>query len=93
MNSWKNSVMFRATLLILVLFSIIMIVHLQLEYNSLQAKRDALEAQVSAAEDRVEALNSALETPFDDEYIIRVAREKLNLRLPEEIVFYNDLNH
>jgi cell division protein FtsB len=93
MNSWKNSVMFRATLLILVLFSIIMIVHLQLEYNSLRAKRDALEAQVSAAEDRVEALNSALETPFDDEYIIRVAREKLNLRLPEEIVFYNDLNH
>ena len=27
----------------------------------------------------------------DDDYIIRIAKEKLNLRLPEEIIFYNDL--
>ena len=30
---------------------------------------------------------------FDDEYIIKIAREKLNLRLPEEIVYYNNLIH
>ena len=92
MNSWKKSVMLRITLFILVLFSVIMIIHLQLEYNTLQAKRNALAAQVAAAEERIEALTSRLDAPFDDDYIIQVAREKLNLRLPEEIVFYNDLN-
>ena len=28
---------------------------------------------------------------MDEEYIIDIAKEKLNLRLPEEIIFYNNL--
>jgi len=93
MHIWKNSVMLRVTMFILVLFFVFMIVHLQMEYNTLKARRTALEAEIAAAEDRIAALNSALESPFDDDYVVKVAREKLNLRLPEEIVFYNDLNN
>ncbi len=93
MQIWKNSVMLRVTMFILVLFFVFMIVHLQMEYNTLKARRTALEAEIAAAEDRIAALNSALESPFDDDYVVKVAREKLNLRLPEEIVFYNDLNN
>ena len=93
MQIWKNSVMLRVTMFILVLFFVFMIVHLQMEYNTLKARRTALEAEIAAAEDRIAALNSALESPFDDDYVVKVAREKLNLRLPEEIVFYNYLNN
>ena len=66
---------------------------LQLEYNSLKMRRDVLAAEIQATSERIEMLQTTLDTPFDDEYIIKIAREKLNLRLPEEIVYYNNLIH
>lgn len=70
---------------------VVSIVKLQLEYNSLQVRRDALLAEIQNTGERMELLQSSLDMPFDDEYIIKIAREKLNLRLPEEIVYYNNL--
>lgn len=70
---------------------VVSIVKLQLEYNSLQVRRDALLAEIQNTGERMEMLQSSLDMPFDDEYIIKIAREKLNLRLPEEIVYYNNL--
>lgn len=88
---WKNNVFLRTSLFLLVVFCIVAIVTLQLEYNRLRIKRDALMDEISQAEERVNSLEEALDAPFDDDYVIKVAREKLNYRLPEEIVFYNDL--
>lgn len=70
---------------------VVSIVKLQLEYNSLQVRRDALLAEIQNTGERMEMLQSSLDMPFNDEYIIKIAREKLNLRLPEEIVYYNNL--
>ena len=70
---------------------VVSIVKLQLEFNSLQVRRDALLAEIQNTGERMEMLQSSLDMPFDDEYIIKIAREKLNLRLPEEIVYYNNL--
>ena len=36
-------------------------------------------------------LEEKLKAPVDEKYIIDIAKDKLNLRLPEEIMFYNDL--
>ena len=71
---------------------VVSIVKLQLEYNSLKMRRDALILEIQNTSERIEMLQSSLDTPFDDEYIIKMAREKLNLRLPEEIVYYNNLS-
>lgn len=89
--NWKNNAVFRMCAVALAICCIVSIVSLQLKYNSMKMKRDALQAEISAAQERISALEEALDTPFDDEYVIKVAREKLNYRLPEEIVFYNDL--
>ena len=70
---------------------VVSIVKLQLEYNSLRVRRDALLAEIQNTGERMEMLQSSLDMPFNDEYIIKIAREKLNLRLPEEIVYYNNL--
>lgn len=40
---------------------------------------------------KVDELQNKLDTPFDAEYIIALAKEKLGYCLPEEIIFYNDL--
>ncbi len=88
----KSNVFFKIAVLLLVIFCIFMIVTLQLRYNRLKAQKELLALEISATANRIEAIQTTLDTPFDDEYIIKIAREKLNLRLPEEIVFYNDLN-
>lgn len=72
-------------------FCVITIVTLQMQYNTLQTQKQELTEELSVIANRIEELQNALNTPFDDDYIIKIAREKLNLRLPEEIVFYNDL--
>ncbi len=43
-----------------------------------------------ALEERVEDMRYRLESPLDDDYVARVAREKLGLCFPDEIIFYSD---
>lgn len=72
-------------------FAVITIVELQLKYNQYELQRDQLRAEISNLEDKVEELEDQASSEVDEQYIISVAKEKLNLRLPEEIIFYNDL--
>jgi hypothetical protein len=37
-------------------------------------------------------LQAQIDAPFDRDYVIKIAKEKLNLSLPQEIIFYNDLS-
>lgn len=91
MHRWKNSGFFRVMIFAMMIVGVVSIVKLQLEYNSLKVRRDALITEIENTGERIEMLQSSLDMPFDDEYIIKIAREKLNLRLPEEIVYYNNL--
>lgn len=91
LQKWKNSGFLRTLIFAFMIIGIVSVVKLQLEYNSLKARRDALAAEIQATTERIEMLETTLDTPFDDDYIIKIAREKLNLRLPEEIVYYNNL--
>jgi len=91
--NWTNNAFVRVAFIVLMIFCFVTTLSLQLEYNRLKTEAAALENQIEEAAENVEELQNALNTPFDYEYIIRFAREKLNYRLPEEIVFYNDLNH
>ena len=72
-------------------FAVISIVQLQFRYNEYKLQRDQLKAEISQLEDKRDELQSDLDAPADRDHIIAVAKEKLNLRLPEEIIFYNDL--
>lgn len=62
-----------------------------IEYNRLSADKAELEEKISDAEVRVAELKYELDAPMDEEYILRVARKKLGLVLPEEIIYYTDI--
>lgn len=67
------------------------ILKMQFEYNDLTEERTALEAEIASLEESIEELEIRISSDYDDDYVRSVAREKLNLRMPEEIIFYNDL--
>lgn len=88
----KNTGVFvKFAIFALAVFAVISIVQLQLTFNEYRTERDELKAEVDALQEKADALQSQMNAPVDEEYIIGIAKEKLNLRLPEEIIFYNDL--
>lgn len=74
------------------LLCFVMIVRMQFQFNELTDQKNKLEIQVNEARDNVEKLEEELDMAFDDEYVMKIAREKLNYHLPNEIIFYNDVN-
>lgn len=67
------------------------VMRLQLKRNELLKEIEALKESYDGNMAVIEELKEDLEAPIDLQYIIRVAREKLGLCMPHEIVFYNDL--
>ena len=87
----RTNLFIRLAVLVFICFCLITIIKTQIELNELQASKDDLEAQIDEYTGYVEELKGRLAQPFDDEYIMEVAREKLNYCLPDEIIFYNDV--
>ena len=91
MKRTKHSFLFSIIVTMFVFFCIMSIVKLQIEVNSQTAENQALKEENEHIKYEIDQYNNDLETPKDKEYYEEKAREKLNLRLPEEIIFYNDL--
>ena len=61
------------------------------KYNEYRDKIDELSADKMKYEESIERIRYELEQEFDDEYVEKIAKEKLNLCRPDEVVYYNGL--
>lgn len=75
----------------ILLFLVVSIVNKNLQINSLKEQQKRLEAEKSTYTLQVERLNAQLSEEVSEETIKRIAREKLNLREPGNVVYANDL--
>lgn len=87
-----DNIFMRISLIALLVCMLVFSAQMMMQYNDLRERADALRAEIDASEHKIESLQTQLDAPFDREYVIKIAKEKLNLSLPQEIVFYNDLN-
>ena len=87
-----SKVMLRLMLSLLIIVSVALFVTSILKYSEIEREKEALENKKEALELEVEELQYLIDCPVDYDYIVRVARERLNLHLPDEIVYYNDYN-
>ncbi len=74
--------------LVILVFSV---VNMQMQLAELKESKEQLEETLQRVTDTIEEATIRLNTPMTDEYIERVAREKLGYRMLGEIIFYNDL--
>jgi len=82
----------RLLLALLLISSVTAFVTGLMRYSELQREKDVLEQKVEEYEAEVEKLEYLIDCPVDYDYIIRIAKEKLNLYLPDEIIYHNDSN-
>ena len=92
------SVLLRLILVLLVVVSLGMFVTGVMRYTELEREAEILEKQKDALSAEVEELQYMLgcanstDEQIRREYVIKMAREKLGLYLPDEIIYYNDTN-
>ncbi len=82
----------RLLLAVLLIASVIAFGASLVKYNELQREKEVLEGKVEEYEAEAEELEYLIDCPIDYDYIVRIAREKLNLFLPDEIIYHNDAN-
>lgn len=61
-----------------------------MQYNEAMEKKQEKEAYIIELKNDIQRLEYMLDAPLDDEFKIRVAREKLGMCFPDEIIFYSD---
>lgn len=87
------STVFKAVMILLAVFAIIIFTAEFIRYRELSADIESLKGEISQKQDSIEEKEYLLDIPSDDkEYIIRIVKEKLGLFLPDEIIYYSDLN-
>lgn len=88
----RTNLFVRIAMIVIIVVCLFTIVRLQIRFNELNESRKQLMRQVEEYAEVIEQKTEALEQEYDDEYIIRIAREQLGYHLPDEIIYYNDLN-
>ena len=77
----------------LLICAIAMFISSAIKYSELKVERQRLEQEISMLEEDIEEKEYLLSiSATDKEYVVRIAKEILRLFLPDEIVFYSDLN-
>ena len=91
MHSIRMSIPVKLAVFFAFVFLIITYVSIQIKFNNLTAQKEELNTRIETVNESIEALQNKLNTPFDKDYIIALAKDKLGYCLPDEIIFYNDL--
>ena len=72
---------------LLAVVAIVNFVSQMAKYNELQARKELLRQKITNASDNIEELEYWIDSPRDDDYIMKFAREQLDLYRADEIVF------
>lgn len=85
----KANRIINVAIIALICYVVSSLVVLQADISSYSKKLDELEQQKQQQSLLNEELSALLEEGTEEEYIIKIAREKLGLIFPEERIFYN----
>ena len=59
-----------------------------MQYNEAMKDKTEKEALVNELQNDIQRLKYMVDAPLDDEFKIRIAREKLGMCFPDEIVYF-----
>ena len=81
----------RIFLVLLFVFAMVFFLWSMMKYNEIMEEKKENESYIEQLGDEVSRLQYLVDAPLDDAYKIRVAREKLGMCFPDEIVFYSEM--
>ena len=89
----KAGIFIKLALIVVIIMLLVISANLLMQYSEIINETERIDAEIDATIDRVEELEYLIDVPKNDKsLIIRIARERLGLVLPEEIIYYSDKN-
>ena len=89
----KAGIFIKIAAIIVIILLLVVSANSLMEYSDILKETDAVEQQIDKTQEHLDELEYLIQAPKNDKsMIIRIAREKLGLVLPEEIVYYSDPN-
>jgi cell division protein FtsB len=85
-------VILRLIPVLLLVTSITMFITGMIKFDELERERAELEERIEGVEYEIDELEYLIDMPLDDEYKIRIAREKLGMCFPDEIIYHTNLD-
>ena len=82
------SLLIQGFLILLFVFAVIFFLWSLMNYNRIMENAAKQEEQIEKLNDEIEQLQYLVDAPLDQDYKIRVAREKLGMCFPDEIIFH-----
>ena len=76
---------------ILLVFSVAFFIWSVMRYNRIEEQKADKEKYLAELTQKIDELEYLVEMPIDDEYKIRIARERLGMCFADEIIFYTDV--
>ena len=86
----KSFVIIRAFLAFLLIFAFVYFLWSIMQYNEAMEKKEEKQEYVNKLKDDIQRLEYLVDAPLDDDFKIRIAREKLGMCFPDEIIFYGE---
>jgi cell division protein FtsB len=87
----KAGIFIKIALILIIIIILVLSANSLMQYSEILNETTRVEQQIEDAQERVDELEYLIQIPKNDKsLIIRIAREKLGLVLPEEIVYYSD---
>ena len=81
----------RFFVIVLLIFSIGFFIWSIMKYNRVQDEKEDREIYINQLNEKIDELEYIVDMPIDDEYKIRVARERLGMCFADEIIYYTDI--
>lgn len=85
----KSSIASRIVIVALIVYAAVMLVSLQTQIRERRAEAASLAGQIVSAEQETQRLQDAIQTVNTDKGTEEIARTKLGLAIPGEIIFHD----
>ncbi len=83
------SLLVQGFLILLFVFAVVFFLWSLMNYNEIMEEAKKQDAKIEKLTDEIERLEYLVEAPLDEDYKIRIAREKLGMCFPNEIIFHS----
>lgn len=84
------STLIQVFLILLFVFAVVFFLKSLMNYNKVMEEAEQREQKIEKLTDEIEQLEYLIDAPLDEDFKIRIAREKLGMCFPDEKIFYAD---
>lgn len=91
-NKSPLSRIIRIFLIFLLIFAVAFFLWSVMRYNELKQQMQQKQEYILKLNDNIDRLEYLVDAPLDDAFKIRIAREKLGMCFPDEIIYHTELN-